>query len=66
MKISAGGCEELQRLENDILQVKLSPDKKRVFFIDELEEFPKQTGASVFLLAGGIFCLIKSRKKIKS
>jgi len=60
--ISRGQCEKLPELENDMIKVKLSPDKKRMFFIDGLENFSEQIVASSIILIVGFFCLIRSRK----
>lgn len=58
-KIGMGYCDEL---EKDSILVKISPDKRTIFFLDDIKSFPGEIAASVLIILVGIVIFVKSKK----
>ncbi len=59
-KIGTGYCKNLDK---NFIKMKLSPDGKTLFFMKEIDSFPKDIGASIMLIAVGIIILFISLRK---
>ncbi len=59
-KIGKGYCKNLDK---NFIKMKLSPDGKTLFFMKEIDSFPKDIGASIMLIAAGIVFLFISLRK---
>ena len=59
-KIGTGYCENLNK---DFIKMKLTPNGKYLFFLDEIDYFPKQIGASSMIVFIGIIILLISLRK---
>jgi hypothetical protein len=59
-KIGTGYCVNLN---NDFIKMRLTPDGKYLFFLNEKDDFPQQIGASSMILIIGIIILLISLRK---